>query len=149
MLIRMFKPNSITRITTTEKMSPRRIVKQHQIISTLKDTTLIYMRIRKMLMLIEKLNQTNLDKLTLRKRLKIRENFWKLKLETLHPKVSIGNWLKVIVKLIKNYSSILPNFLFTYSVEALTRGYTEYRNTNKSTPNGKNVKLKVINDIIF
>ena len=42
-------------------------------------------------MLIEKLKQTNLDKLTLRKQLKIRENFWKLKLETLHPKVSIGN----------------------------------------------------------
>ena len=102
MLIRMFKMANtlcweirnrirLQELTTPEKMSPRRIVKQHQIISTLKDTTLIYMRIRKMLMLIEKLNQTNLDKLTLRKRLKIRENFWVLKLETLHPKVSIEN----------------------------------------------------------
>ena len=38
------------------------------------------------LITIEQLNQLNLDKSTLRKRLKVRENFWILTLETLHPK---------------------------------------------------------------
>ena len=38
------------------------------------------------LITIEQLNQPNLDKSTLRKRLKVRENFWILTLETLHPK---------------------------------------------------------------
>ena len=36
--------------------------------------------------LIEKLKTQNADKEILRKRLKVRENFWILKLETLHPK---------------------------------------------------------------
>ena len=46
-------------------------------------------------MLIEQLNQINLNKLILQQRLNIRENFWILKLETLHPKALNRNLNKI------------------------------------------------------
>ena len=64
-------------------MLPRKNAYQDQNISILNFTTL---NVKAKLITIEQLNQLNLDKSTLRKRLKVRENFWILTLETLHPK---------------------------------------------------------------
>ena len=64
-------------------MLPRKNAYQDQNISILNFTTL---NVKAKLITIEQLNQLNLDKSMLRKRLKVRENFWILTLETLHPK---------------------------------------------------------------
>ena len=64
-------------------MLQRKNAYQDQNISILNFTTL---NVKAKLITIEQLNQLNLDKSTLRKRLKVRENFWILTLETLHPK---------------------------------------------------------------
>ena len=91
------------------------------------------------LLLIEQLNQTNLDKLT---RLAYKRKF-------LDPKAA-NNAFKIPQQRIKqNVVPYYPIFRTSTQLKFLTRGYTEHRNFNKSTPNGKKIRLNVINDVRF